>query len=88
MCWHVCYIFSFVSAPGYQRDYQSKAAINTVALHPNQGEIIAGDEDGNIRVWDLTANTCSYELVNYTKYSYQHMLIRHYYAHIFFVCNA
>lgn len=50
-------------APGYQRDYQSKAPINTVALHPNQGELIAGDEDGNIRVWDLAANTCSYELV-------------------------
>lgn len=32
-------------------------------MHPNQGELIAGDEDGNIRVWDLAANTCSYELV-------------------------
>jgi G protein beta subunit-like protein len=52
-----------VRAPGYQRDYQSRAAINTVALHPNQGEIISGDEDGNISVWDLTANACSYELV-------------------------
>jgi len=52
-----------IRAPGFQRDYQSKAFINTVALHPNQGEIISGDEDGNIRVWDLTANTCSYELV-------------------------
>lgn len=52
-----------IRAPGYQRDYQSKAPINTVALHPNQGELIAGDEDGNIRVWDLAANTCSYELV-------------------------
>ncbi len=28
-----------------------------------QGEIISGDQDGNIRVWDLTANACSYELV-------------------------
>ena len=37
--------------------------MNTVALHPNQGELIAGDEDGNLRVWDLAANTCSYELV-------------------------
>lgn len=52
-----------IRAPGYQRDYQSKAAINCVALHPNQGEIISGDEDGNIRVWDLTANQCTYELV-------------------------
>jgi len=50
-------------APGYQRDYQIKSPINTVALHPNQGELIAGDEDGNIRIWDLTANACSFELV-------------------------
>jgi len=52
-----------IRAPGFQRDYQSKAPINTVALHPNQGEIISGDEDGNIRVWDLTANQCSYEMI-------------------------
>lgn len=32
-------------------------------LHPNQAELIAADEDGTIRVWDLTANACSYELV-------------------------
>jgi len=52
-----------VRAPGYQRDYQSKAGITSVVLHPNQGEIISGDEDGNIRVWDLTANQCSNHLV-------------------------
>ena len=38
-------------------------AINTAALHPNQGEIISGDQDGNIRVWDLTANKCSYRKI-------------------------
>lgn len=84
-----------IRAPGYQRDYRSNSPITTVVLHPNQGEIICGDEgrwvrcitvsrniispslslcftlsthtrfsaDGNIRVWDLTANSCSYELV-------------------------
>jgi len=52
-----------IRAPGYQRDYQSKAGITSVVLHPNQGEIISADEDGGIRVWDLTANQCSYELV-------------------------
>lgn len=52
-----------IRAPGYQRDYRSKAGINCLALHPNQGEIISGDEDGNIRVLDLTNNKCSYELV-------------------------
>jgi len=49
-------------APGFQRDYQSKAGISSVVLHPNQGELISGGEDGSIRVWDLTANSC-YELV-------------------------
>lgn len=77
-------------APGCQREYTSRAAVNTVVLHPNQGELIsgappapgrphqsasgccrpmawhpapAGDQQGNIRVWDLTANACSCELV-------------------------
>ena len=45
-------------APGCQRDYESKAGVNTVALHPNQGELISGDQDGIIHVWDLTANCC------------------------------
>ena len=29
-------------APGCQREYQSRAAVNTVMLHPNQGELISG----------------------------------------------
>ncbi|KAJ7564203.1 hypothetical protein O6H91_02G006900 [Diphasiastrum complanatum] len=50
-------------APGFQREYESRAAVNTVVLHPNQTELISGDQNGNIRVWDLTANSCSFELV-------------------------
>ncbi|KAL6534618.1 TOR complex subunit lst8 [Orobanche gracilis] len=50
-------------APGCQREYESRAAVNTVVLHPNQTELISGDQNGNIRVWDLTANSCSCELV-------------------------
>jgi len=52
-----------VRAPGCQREYESGCAINSVALHPNQGELISGDRDGNIRVWDLSQNACSAELV-------------------------
>lgn len=48
---------------GYQRDYKGTAPVNAVALHPNQGELVSCDEDGCIRVWDLTANKCSMELV-------------------------
>lgn len=32
-------------------------------MHPNQAELISGDANGNIRVWDLAANGCSRELV-------------------------
>ena len=28
-----------------------------------QTELISGDQNGNIRVWDLIANSCSCELV-------------------------
>eukprot|EP01083_Nonionella_stella_P152835 490338_1 len=51
-----------IRAAGCQRDYESSAAINDAVLHPNQGEILSGDLNGNIRVWDLTANACRYEL--------------------------
>jgi len=43
--------------PGCQRDYESKAGVNTVALHPNQGELLSGDQNGVITSWDLTTNT-------------------------------
>lgn len=31
-------------APGCQRAYESRAAVNTVVLHPNQGELISGTD--------------------------------------------
>eukprot|EP00824_Muranothrix_gubernata_P017398 TRINITY_DN35669_c0_g1_i1.p1 TRINITY_DN35669_c0_g1~~TRINITY_DN35669_c0_g1_i1.p1 ORF type:complete len:308 (-),score=62.25 TRINITY_DN35669_c0_g1_i1:10-933(-) len=49
-------------APGCQRDFECHAPVNTVALHPNQGELISGDQNGGIRVWDLTANRCTHSL--------------------------
>ena len=43
-----------------QRNYElaGKVAINTVALHPNQAQLVSGDQNGCIRVWDLVANKC------------------------------
>ncbi len=38
----------------------TRAAFNVTCI---QGELISGDQHGNIRVWDLTANSCSCELV-------------------------
>ncbi len=29
-------------APGFQREYASRGAVNTVVLHPNQGELVSG----------------------------------------------
>ena len=39
-----------------QREYKCNSAVNTCTLHPNQAELLAGDQDGNLHVWDLTAN--------------------------------
>ena len=50
-----------IRVPAAQRDYASKAPVSCVVLHPNQGELISGDEEGVIRVWDLTANQCTME---------------------------
>ena len=49
-------------APGFQRDYECRGGVNSVALHPNQGELLSGDAAGCVRVWDLTASACSLEL--------------------------
>jgi G protein beta subunit-like protein len=39
--------------------------VNSVALHPNQAELICGLQNGNIRVWDLAENKCT-EYVRHT----------------------
>ena len=30
--------------------------INSAVLHPNQGDIIFGDQSGRVRIWDLNEN--------------------------------
>lgn len=37
-------------APSCQRNYDVGSAVTTVALHPNQAELISGDIDGKIKV--------------------------------------
>lgn len=46
-----------------QQEYNAHTAVNTVCLHPNQKEIIIGDQSGRVLVWDLMANDCHRELV-------------------------
>mmetsp|Transcript_14524 Transcript_14524/g.26054 ORF Transcript_14524/g.26054 Transcript_14524/m.26054 type:complete len:309 (+) Transcript_14524:104-1030(+) len=41
-----------------QLQYQGKAAINCAVLHPNQAQIFAADQAGNVIVWDLIADKC------------------------------
>ncbi|XP_039291959.1 target of rapamycin complex subunit lst8-like [Nilaparvata lugens] len=36
-----------------QRLFQVSAPVNCVCLHPNQAEVIVGDQSGIIHVWDL-----------------------------------
>lgn len=52
-----------IRAPGCQRSFECLAPVNTIALHPNETELISGDQSGSLRVWDLRANACSRELV-------------------------
>mmetsp|Transcript_5310 Transcript_5310/g.5464 ORF Transcript_5310/g.5464 Transcript_5310/m.5464 type:complete len:304 (-) Transcript_5310:200-1111(-) len=44
--------------PIHQRNYNAQSPVNTVILHPNQTELISGDQNGCLRVWDLVANAC------------------------------
>jgi G protein beta subunit-like protein len=41
-----------------KRKYDCKASVNALALHCNQGELISGDQNGVIRLWDLKADSC------------------------------
>lgn len=40
-----------------QRTYEQRSGVNSVALHPNQSEIIAGYDNGLLCLWDLATNT-------------------------------
>jgi len=39
-----------------QRIFQVNAPVNCVCLHPNQSELIVGDQSGIIHIWDLKTN--------------------------------
>lgn len=52
-----------VRSPSVQRSYKHNCPVNEVIIHPNQGELISCDQDGNIRVWDLGENQCTHHLI-------------------------
>ena len=39
-----------------QREYRANAIVNCVCLHPNQQELIIGDQSGIIHIWNLQNN--------------------------------
>lgn len=45
------------------RTYDCGSSVNTVALSPNQAELITGDQNGNVKIWDLNADLCREEYV-------------------------
>jgi G protein beta subunit-like protein len=50
-------------APGVQRELHCGSSISSIALHGNQGEIISCDDDGSMRVWDLSLSKTTLETV-------------------------
>lgn len=47
-----------------QKEFGNKSQINKAILHPNQAEVIIGDESGYVRVLDLLKGTFTIEMVN------------------------
>lgn len=52
-----------IRSPSVQRNYKHHCPVNEVVIHPNQGELISCDQDGNIRIWDLGENQCTHHLI-------------------------
>lgn len=48
--------------PNCQRSHPHIFGINTIVLHPNQVELIYGDQSGCMRVWDLSMDKCRCEI--------------------------
>lgn len=38
------------------RKLEHDSIVNSAILHPNQSEIIFGDEEGKVKIWDLSKN--------------------------------
>lgn len=59
----IIYIFNLIlnlidrsSSFQCQRIFQVTAPVNCVCLHPNQAELIVGDQSGVIHLWDLRSD--------------------------------
>lgn len=52
-----------------QRIFQTNAPITSICLHPNQGELILGDQSGLLHLWDLKTDH-NEQLVSVVHYKY------------------
>lgn len=43
------------------RSYDCGGSINSAVLHPNQVDLITGDQNGCVKIWDLEADKCREE---------------------------
>lgn len=46
-----------IRTPGCIRTFDCLSPVNSCCLHPNQVEIISGDQNGTVKVWDLNLST-------------------------------
>jgi len=40
-------------SPSFQRSFDARSPVRSVALHPNQLQLVSGDASGSVKVWDL-----------------------------------
>jgi G protein beta subunit-like protein len=50
--------------PVLTRNFDNGAPITDAVMHANQGELITCDQNGAVKIWDLTAHSCTHELVS------------------------
>ena len=48
-----------VRTPSCQKTFEARAPVNSATLHPNQAEILSGDQNGLLAIWDLSASGSS-----------------------------
>jgi target of rapamycin complex subunit LST8 len=45
-------------SPTYSRSFDCKAGVTSVALRPTCDEIVSGDQNGSVKLWDLSMGKC------------------------------
>lgn len=56
-------IWDIRSSTDHQREFSHHSPVTCSELHPNQNELISGDQDGRIVRWDLRNNKCTEHLI-------------------------